>query len=219
MHSINGILKAPISSILLTLMSSAKNTAPFGIKKHAVACHIRRFGDHRSHSPAGAFLAQFTSRALSPLFSVEESDFNSYGSRRGNHHVMVRGTFANEDRNKMADGKEGGWTRIMPSGELMTIFDASQEYQKEKIPLIVFAGTDYGMGSSRDWAAKGPALMGVKVVVAKSLERIRRSNLIGMGILPLQFKGNESRKFGNQGDNHFLYQELRMSFSLSKKSP
>lgn len=156
-------------------------------------------------SPAGAFLANSPAGQYLLSLGIEESDFNSYGSRRGNHEVMMRGTFANiRIRNKMADGKEGGFTKLIPSGEPMTIFEASQEYGKNKIPLIVFAGSDYGMGSSRDWAAKGPALLGVKVVVATSLERIHRSNLIGMGILPLQFKEGESAEsHGIKGDELF----------------
>lgn len=158
--------------------------------------HISPAGGFRANSPAGQYLLSL---------GVEESDFNSYGSRRGNHHVMMRGTFANvRIRNKMADGKEGGFTKFMPGGKDMTIFDACQEYQKHHVPLIIFAGRDYGMGSSRDWAAKGPALLGVKVVVAVSLERIHRSNLIGMGILPLQFKGEESAEsLGIKGDELF----------------
>lgn len=156
-------------------------------------------------SPAGAFLANSPAGRYLLSQGVEESDFNSYGSRRGNHEIMMRGTFANiRIRNKMADGQEGGFTKFMPSGKLMTIFEASQEYEKNKTPLIVFAGSDYGMGSSRDWAAKGPALLGVKVVVAKSLERIHRSNLIGMGILPLQFKeGETAETLGIKGDELF----------------
>ena len=118
---------------------------------------------------------------------------------------MMRGTFANvRIRNKMAEGKEGGFTKFMPDGEDMPIFDACQKYQKQHVPLIIFAGKDYGMGSSRDWAAKGTALLGVKVVVAQSLERIHRSNLIGMGVLPLQFKGEESAEsLGIKGDELF----------------
>lgn len=146
--------------------------------------HISPAGAFKSTSPAGQYLLSL---------GVAEEDFNSYGSRRGNHHVMMRGTFANvRIRNKMAEGKEGGYTKLMPEGQLMSIFDACQFYMQRKTPLIIFAGRDYGMGSSRDWAAKGPALLGVKVVVAQSFERIHRSNLIGMGILPLQFQNEES---------------------------
>lgn len=144
-------------------------------------------------SPAGAFKASSPAGQYLLSLGVAEEDFNSYGSRRGNHEVMMRGTFANvRIRNKMAEGKEGGYTKLMPEGQLMTIFDACQFYGQRQTPLIIFAGKDYGMGSSRDWAAKGPALLGVKVVVAQSFERIHRSNLIGMGILPLQFQNNES---------------------------
>ena len=123
---------------------------------------------------------------------VKPSDFNSYGSRRGNHEVMMRGTFANiRLRNQLAPGTEGGWTRHQPSDEQMSIYDASLKYQTDGTPLVVLAGTEYGTGSSRDWAAKGTMLLGVKAVIAKSYERIHRSNLIGMGVLPLQFMDGE----------------------------
>lgn len=156
-------------------------------------------------SPAGAFKVQSPAGQYLLSLKVKEEDFNSYGSRRGNHHVMKRGTFANvRIRNKMADGKEGGYTKLMPEGQLMTIFDACQLYEMRHTPLIIFAGRDYGMGSSRDWAAKGPALLGVKVVVAQSFERIHRSNLIGMGILPLQFQKEDSvESLGIKGDETF----------------
>lgn len=144
--------------------------------------HISPAGSFRADSPAGQYLLSL---------GVQQEDFNSYGSRRGNHHVMMRGTFANiRLRNKLVD-KEGGFTKLMPEGKVMSIFDACQAYSERKVPLIIFAGKDYGMGSSRDWAAKGTALLGVKVVVAQSFERIHRSNLIGMGILPLQFLPND----------------------------
>jgi aconitate hydratase len=126
---------------------------------------------------------------------VKPGDFNSYGARRGNHEVMVRGTFANiRLRNQMAPGTEGGWTRHVPSGEQMSIYDASVRYQKEGTPLFVIAGKEYGTGSSRDWAAKGTLLLGVKAVIAESFERIHRSNLIGMGVLPLQYKDGQSAR-------------------------
>ncbi|MBI2742823.1 MAG: aconitate hydratase [Chlamydiales bacterium] len=158
--------------------------------------HISPAGLFSSNTPAGKYLHSL---------GVPESDFNSYGSRRGNHHVMMRGTFANvRIKNKMADGKEGGFTKLMPEGELQTIFDACQAYAKRKVPLIVFAGKDYGMGSSRDWAAKGAALLGVKAVIAQSFERIHRSNLIGMGVLPLEFqKGESHESLGIKGDELF----------------
>lgn len=144
-------------------------------------------------SPAGAFKANTPAGKYLLSLGVKESDFNSYGSRRGNHHIMMRGTFANvRIRNKMVEGKEGGFTRFMPDAQEMTIFDACEKYAEQKTPLIVFAGRDYGMGSSRDWAAKGTALLGVNVVVAKSFERIHRSNLVGMGVLPLQFREQDS---------------------------
>ena len=121
------------------------------------------------------------------------ADFNSYGARRGNHEVMSRGTFANlRLRNLLAPGTEGGVTLHLPDGEQMAIFDASQLYASEGIPLVVLAGREYGSGSSRDWAAKGPSLLGVRAVIARSFERIHRSNLIGMGVLPLQFPDGAS---------------------------
>jgi aconitate hydratase len=121
------------------------------------------------------------------------SDFNSYGARRGNHEVMVRGTFANTRlRNQVAPGTEGGWTKVLPTGELMTIYDASEVYRERGVPLLVIAGKEYGSGSSRDWAAKGTFLLGVKAVIAESFERIHRSNLVNMGVLPLQFTSGDS---------------------------
>ncbi|MDH3748482.1 MAG: aconitate hydratase AcnA [Gammaproteobacteria bacterium] len=141
--------------------------------------HISPAGGIAPDSPAAKYLIDL---------GVKPSDFNSYGSRRGNHEVMMRGTFANiRLRNLLAPGTEGGWTRHQPSGEQMSIYDASLKYKQEGTPLIVVAGTEYGTGSSRDWAAKGTLLLGVKAVIAKSFERIHRSNLIGMGVLPLQF--------------------------------
>jgi aconitate hydratase len=126
---------------------------------------------------------------------VKPADFNSYGSRRGNHEVMVRGTLANiRLRNEMAPGTEGGWTTHVSSGEKMSIYDASVKYAEEKTPLLILAGKEYGSGSSRDWAAKGVMLLGVRAVIAESFERIHRSNLIGMGVLPLQFLPGESRE-------------------------
>jgi aconitate hydratase len=156
-------------------------------------------------SPAGAFHADSPAGMYLKAHGEKEEDFNSYGSRRGNHLVMMRGTFANvRIKNKMADGKEGGYTKVMPEGKPMSIFDASEQYAKKKTPLIIFAGADYGMGSSRDWAAKGTALLGVKAVVAQSFERIHRSNLIGMGVLPLVFKkGEDIESHQIKGDETF----------------
>jgi aconitate hydratase len=145
--------------------------------------HISPAGAIRPDSPAGRYL---TGHGIQPR------DFNSYGSRRGNHEVMIRGTFANiRLRNQLAPGTEGGYTRHQPSGEQMTIFDAAQRYAADGVPLLVIAGAEYGSGSSRDWAAKGTALLGVRAVLAASYERIHRSNLIGMGVLPLQFPGSQ----------------------------
>lgn len=125
---------------------------------------------------------------------MDKADFNSYGSRRGNHEVMMRGTFANiRIRNEMLGGEEGGNTLHIPSGEKLAIYDAAMRYQAEGTPLLIIAGKEYGTGSSRDWAAKGTNLLGVKAVIAESFERIHRSNLVGMGVLPLQFKPGTDR--------------------------
>jgi aconitate hydratase len=146
--------------------------------------HISPAGSIRADSPAGAYLI---------AHGVEPKEFNSYGARRGNHEVMVRGTFANVRlRNQIAPGTEGGWTTYQPSGEAMTVYDASIKYQEAGVPLLVIAGKEYGSGSSRDWAAKGTLLLGVRAVIAESFERIHRSNLVNMGVLPLQFKSGES---------------------------
>ncbi len=158
--------------------------------------HISPAGAIAEESPAGRYLVE---RGIAP------ADFNTYGSRRGNHEVMMRGTFANvRIRNLMLDGKEGGWTLHVPTGEILTIYDAAVRYRREGTPLMVLAGKEYGSGSSRDWAAKGPCLLGVKVVIAESFERIHRSNLVGMGILPLQFEpGTNAAGLGLTGRELF----------------
>ncbi|MEP1553784.1 MAG: aconitate hydratase AcnA [Paraglaciecola sp.] len=144
-------------------------------------------------SPAGSIALDGPAAEYLRNNEVDEQDFNSFGSRRGNHEVMMRGTFANVRlKNQLAPGTEGGWTRFQPTGEQMSVFDAAMKYQEQNTPCMVIAGKEYGTGSSRDWAAKGPLLLGVKVVIAESYERIHRSNLIGMGILPLQFKEGDS---------------------------
>jgi aconitate hydratase len=126
---------------------------------------------------------------------VKTTEFNSYGARRGNHEVMMRGTFANiRLRNELAPGTEGGWTAVAAGAEPATIYDASMDYQKGGVPLVILAGKEYGTGSSRDWAAKGTLLLGVKAVIAESFERIHRSNLVGMGVLPLEFVNGETRQ-------------------------
>ena len=148
--------------------------------------HISPAGNIAKDSPAARYLQSL---------GVKPADFNSYGARRGNHEVMVRGTFANiRLRNQMAPGTEGGWTKHVPTGEQMSIYDAAVRYQKEGTPLFVIAGKEYGTGSSRDWAAKGTLLLGVKAVIAESFERIHRSNLVGMGVLPLQFLEGQNRE-------------------------
>ncbi len=148
--------------------------------------HISPAGAIKADSPAGKFLMDN---------GVKFADFNSFGSRRGNDRVMTRGTFGNiRLRNLLAPGTEGGVTTYLPTGEQMSIYEASQKYKEENIPLVVLAGKDYGMGSSRDWAAKGTMLLGVKAVLAQSFERIHRSNLVGMGVLPLEFMNGESKE-------------------------
>ena len=148
--------------------------------------HISPAGAIKKDSPAGQYLIER---------GIERRDFNSYGSRRGNHEVMMRGTFANiRLKNELGQGKEGGWTTYYPGGKLMTIFDAAMKYIGKDVPLVIIAGKEYGTGSSRDWAAKGTLLLGVRAVIAESFERIHRSNLIGMGVLPLEFTGAVTRK-------------------------
>jgi aconitate hydratase len=158
--------------------------------------HISPAGAIRPDSPAGAYLNEH---------GVERRDFNSYGSRRGNHEVMVRGTFANVRlRNQLVEGSEGTWTAHLPDGEQMTIYDAAMRYRDEGVPTIVLAGKEYGSGSSRDWAAKGPNLLGVRAAIAESYERIHRSNLLMMGVLPLQFMdGENGESLGLTGREEF----------------
>ena len=163
--------------------------------------HISPAGNIKANGPAGKYLAEH---------GVKPADFNSYGSRRGNHEVMVRGTFANVRlRNKLAPGTEGGVTRLLPEGEGMSIFDASVKYAERGVPLVILAGKEYGSGSSRDWAAKGPKLLGVRAVIAESFERIHRSNLVGMGILPLQFEaGHNVESLGLNGEEVYDFPGL-----------
>ena len=164
--------------------------------------HISPAGSIKKDSPAGKYLIEH---------GVKPADFNSYGSRRGNHEVMVRGTFANVRlRNRMVPNLEGGFTRHLPDGAEMTIFEASEKYRGEDVPLLIIAGKEYGSGSSRDWAAKGPLLLGVRAVIAESYERIHRSNLVGMGILPLQFiEGQNAPALGLTGDGIFEINGVR----------
>jgi aconitate hydratase len=164
--------------------------------------HISPAGSIKRDGPAGKYLVEH---------GVKPVDFNSYGSRRGNHEVMVRGTFANVRlRNKLAPGTEGGVTRLLPEGEGMSIFDASVKYAERGTPLVILAGKEYGSGSSRDWAAKGPRLLGVRAVIAQSYERIHRSNLVGMGILPLQFESSQNAEsLGLTGEEVFDLEGIR----------
>lgn len=168
-------------------VKSIKNASILAIFGDSITTdHISPAGSIKADSPAGHYLK---------AHGVETKDFNSYGSRRGNHEVMMRGTFANiRIRNEMTPEIEGGFTRYIPTRETLSIYDAAMAYQENHVPLVVVAGKEYGTGSSRDWAAKGPRLLGVKAVIAESFERIHRSNLVGMGILPLQFTDNATRK-------------------------
>ncbi|MCW5964913.1 MAG: aconitate hydratase, partial [Bryobacterales bacterium] len=173
--------------------------------------HISPAGNIAKDSPAGKYLMSL---------GVPPGDFNSYGSRRGNHEVMVRGTLANiRLRNELAPGTEGGVTRFQPSGDQMWIYDASVKYQAEGTPLMIIAGKEYGSGSSRDWAAKGVNLLGVKAVIAESFERIHRSNLVGMGVLPLQFLVGESRQsLGLSGAEVYTVENVVEGISGSKRA-
>ena len=172
--------------------------------------HISPAGSIPPASPAGKYLIGN---------GVQPRDFNSYGSRRGNHEVMIRGTFANVRlRNQLAPDKEGYWTAHLPDGEVTTIYEAAVRYQEERVPLIVLAGKEYGSGSSRDWAAKGPRLLGVRAVIAESFERIHRSNLVAMGIVPLQFQPGESiSSLGLTGKESFTIRGLREGLSVGKQ--
>lgn len=171
--------------------------------------HISPAGNIAVDSPAGKYLQER---------GVQPKDFNSYGSRRGNDQVMTRGTFANIRLNNfLVAPKEGNWTKHFPDGEVMSIFDAAMKYQSEGVPLIVLAGKTYGQGSSRDWAAKGPLLQGVKAVIAESFERIHRSNLVGMGVLPLKFMdGQNAESLGLKGDE--VFDIVGLSDKLTPKS-
>jgi len=166
--------------------------------------HISPAGSIKADSPAGRYLVEH---------GVQRRDFNSYGSRRGNHEVMIRGTFANiRLRNQLAPGTEGGVTRHLPDGEQMSIYDAAQRYASDGVPLLIIAGAEYGSGSSRDWAAKGTLLLGARAVLATSYERIHRSNLIGMGVLPLQFRAGDSpQSLGLTGEETYSVVGLRDS--------
>jgi aconitate hydratase len=158
--------------------------------------HISPAGAIPKDSPAGKFLIEH---------GVQPADFNNYGARRGNHLVMVRGTFGNiRLKNKLTPDREGDWTVHLPDGEVMRIFDASEKYRSEGIPLIVLGGKDYGNGSSRDWAAKGPMLLGVRAVLVEAFERIHRSNLVGMGVLPFEYiKGQNAASLGLTGRERY----------------
>jgi aconitate hydratase len=172
--------------------------------------HISPAGSIKKDSPAGRYLGEH---------GVTQADYNSYGSRRGNHEVMVRGTFANiRLKNRLAPGTEGGVTRHLPSGEVMSIFDASEKYRSERVPLVILAGKEYGTGSSRDWAAKGPKLLGVVAVIAQSYERIHRSNLVGMGILPIELPaGQSAESLGLTGEETYDIVGLADLFSGARE--
>jgi aconitate hydratase len=182
-----GMTPAPVADI-----NDAKPLAIFG--DSITTDHISPAGNIKASSPAGVWLQEH---------QVAQADFNSYGARRGHHEVMMRGTFANiRIKNQMLDGVEGGMTRY--NGEIMPIYDAAMKHKADGTPLVVIAGKEYGTGSSRDWAAKGTNLLGVRMVITESFERIHRSNLVGMGVLPLQFTGEDNREtLGLTGDESF----------------
>jgi aconitate hydratase len=171
--------------------------------------HISPAGSIPVDSPAGKYLVSL---------GVKPADFNSYGARRGNHEVMVRGTFANiRLRNQLVPGVEGGWTRHMPDGEKMFIYDAAEKYRGEGVPLLILAGKEYGSGSSRDWAAKGTLLLGIRAVIAESFERIHRSNLVQMGVLPLQFlEGQNRESLGLTGEERFRLTGVRQALASAE---
>ncbi len=195
---------APVGDI-----TGARILAEFG--DSITTDHISPAGSIRKTSPAGDYLLER---------QVPQKDFNSYGSRRGNHEIMMRGTFANiRIRNEMVPGVEGGYTRHLPSGEQMPIYDAAMRYKQEGVPLVLFGGKEYGTGSSRDWAAKGTMLLGIKAVIVESFERIHRSNLVGMGVLPLVFpEGVDRKRLGITGEETVDItglQEIRPRMELS----
>jgi aconitate hydratase len=173
--------------------------------------HISPAGSIAPDSPAGKYLLSL---------GVQQKDFNSYGARRGNHEVMMRGTLANiRLRNQLAPGTEGWWTVHVPTGEKMTIYDAAMRYQKDGTGLVILAGMEYGSGSSRDWAAKGVALLGVRAGIAESFERIHRSNLVGMGVLPLEFPAGESREsLGLTGMESYSIAGIRQAIEGSRRA-
>jgi aconitate hydratase len=175
--------------------------------------HISPAGAIKVQSPAGKYLIEH---------GVQPVDFNSYGSRRGNHEVMMRGTFANVRLKNRLASKEGGWTRHLPDGAEMTVYDAAMKYKEEGVGLFILAGKEYGSGSSRDWAAKGPLLLGVRAVIAESYERIHRSNLVGMGVLPLQFgAGDSASSLGLTGEEVYaiegLAEAVRTGFAAGRE--
>ena len=191
-------------------VSPAQCLAVFG--DSVTTDHISPAGSIKLDSPAGKFLT---------AAGVAQKDFNSYGSRRGNDRVMTRGTFANiRIRNFLADGKEGGYTKFFPTGEILPIYDAAMKYREMGTPLIILAGSEYGTGSSRDWAAKGTALLGVKGVIAKSFERIHRGNLVGMGVLPMEFENGASVESLNlTGEEEFTLPVIDSTFTPGSVVP
>src|SRR5262249_14355775 len=199
----------PVTPAPVTDISGARVLAMLG--DSITTDHISPAGSIKEDGPAGKYLLER---------SVGKRDFNSYGARRGNHEVMMRGTFANVRlKNLLAPGTEGGVTRHLPDGTGMSIFDAAMKYIADKVPTVVLGGKEYGAGSSRDWAAKGPHLLGVKAVIAESFERIHRSNLIGMGVLPLQYKpGQSTTSLGLTGEEIFKIEGLAAGIGSSFKS-
>jgi aconitate hydratase len=198
----------PKEPLPLSNIASARVLALLG--DSVTTDHISPAGNISKSSPAAKYLV---------AQGVKPEDFNSYGARRGNHEVMMRGTFANiRLKNLLLPGVEGGVTRYLPTGEQMSIYDAAMKYQADKTPLIILAGAEYGTGSSRDWAAKGTQLLGVRAVIAKSFERIHRSNLVGMGVLPLQFQpGEDASTLGLSGTEVFEVKGIAEDLTPMKK--
>jgi aconitate hydratase len=188
-----------------------KNARPLLILGDSVTTdHISPAGTIQKESPTGDYFMKH---------QIRQKDFNSYGARRGNHEVMTRGAFGNiRIKNEIVEGKEGGYTKLYPEGKITTIYEASVEYKKRGEDLVVIAGKEYGAGSSRDWAAKGTKLLGIKAVIAESFERIHRSNLVGMGILPLQFEdGFDKKKLNLTGSELISFLQIEKGIKPREK--
>ena len=218
-HYMHGIKTQPILKKCLSFITFLIKQKPLKDISNARALLVLGDSITTDHiSPAGQFNEFSAAGKYLISRGVEKENFNSYGSRRGNDEVMVRGTFANvRIKNKLAQ-KEGGYTRYLPTGEEMSVYDASIKYKQDQTPLVVLAGKEYGSGSSRDWAAKGAFLLGIKAIIAESYERIHRSNLVGMGVLPLQYiDGDTAEKLGLTGNETFTITGIAEDIKPLKK--